>query len=219
MKEEKQLQKGWLVRAYLWATSLLYGPFAWTYDAVAWLVSFGYWSRWRLDSIDYLRAGSVLETGFGTGALLLALAERGFEVTGLEPSHQMQRMTGRRLEQFHLPIRRVWGRSEAMPFRADCFDNVLSTFPSNYILDDRTIREVFRILNSDGRWVVLGLGVVFNSGFKRWVTDLWMGRGEERLIPIFIEKMEAFGFHVKLIDHQGDGYTLPILIMEKLSVE
>jgi len=217
MKEENQLRERWLVRAYLWATRLLYGPFAWAYDAVAWLVSFGYWSQWRLDAVNYLKTGSVLETGFGTGALLMVLAESGFEVTGLEPSNQMQKMTGRRLKKFSLPIRRVRGRSEAMPFLPEHFDNVVSTFPSNYILDDRTIREMFRVLNSHGRWVVLGLGVVFDSGFKRLLTDLWMGRGEDVLILLFVEKMKAAGFHMTLVDHQGDGYTLPVLIMEKFN--
>ena len=134
MNADNRFRPGWLVKAYLWATELLYGPLAWAYNAVAWLVSFGYWSRWRLDALGYLQAGSVLETGFGTGALLVALAEGGFNVTGLEPSPQMLKVTDQTLSRKCMVIKRVRGKTEAMPFMTDWFDNVVSTFPSNYIL-------------------------------------------------------------------------------------
>lgn len=205
------------MKAYLWATRLLYGPLAWAYDAVAWLVSFGYWSRWRLDAIEYLKQGSVLETGFGTGALLVALSEAGFDVTGLEPSPQMHKATARRLKKRRLSIKQVCGRADAVPFLMRSFDNIVTTFPSNYILDERTMKEVFRIMKRNGRWVVVGLGVQFKSGIKRLVTDLWMGRGVDLMVPVLTEKMEASGFKVSRVDHQSDVYTLPVLIMEKSS--
>lgn len=215
MNADNQFPAGWFVRAYLWATTLLYGPLAWVYDAVAWLVSFGYWSRWRLDALEYLQPGIVLETGFGTGALLLSLSEGGFDVIGLELSPQMHKVTARRLRNMGLAVKRVRGRSEAMPFMTHCFDNVVSTFPSNYILDERTLREVFRIIRCNGRWVVVGLGVEFNSGIKRLVTDLWMGHAADLIIPVLMQKMAAIGFQARRVDHQSDGYTLPVLIMEK----
>ncbi len=203
------------MKAYLWATTLLYGPLAWAYDVVAWLVSFGFWSRWRLDALEYLKAGTVLEIGFGTGALLLSLSEGGFDVTGLEPSQQMHKVTARRLRNMGLSVKRVRGRSWAMPFMTHYFDNVVSTFPSNYILDERTLREVFRIMRCNGRWVVVGLGVEFNSGVKRLVTDLWMGRAEDLMVSVMLDKMETVGFQARRVDHQSDVYTLPVLILEK----
>ena len=215
MNADNQLPTGWFVKAYLWATTLLYGPLAWAYDAVAWLVSFGYWSRWRLDALGFLKAGTVLETGFGTGSLLVTLSEGGYDVTGLEISPQMHKVAGRRLSKMRLPVKRVRGRSEALPFMTHFFDNVVSTFPSNYILDERTMREVFRIMRCNGRWVVVGLGVEFESGIKRLVTDLWMGRAADLIIPVLMQKMTAIGFQARRVDHQSDGYTLPVLIMEK----
>ncbi len=205
------------MQIYLWATTMLYGPLAWAYDVVAWLVSFGYWSRWRLDALEYLKAGSVLEIGFGTGGLLAALVEGGMDVTGLELSPQMHTVTGRKLRKREMNVKRVRGKSESLPFHTQSFDNVISTFPSNYILDQRTMCEVFRVLRGNGRWVVLGFGVTFNSGIKRWVTDLWMGRAADNLIPALIQKMAAAGFQARRVDHQSEGYTLPVLIMEKIS--
>ena len=79
------------------ATELLYHSFAWAYDLVAWLVSFGQWAQWRRDSLDYLQPGSVLEVGFGTGELLIEMSEMGLNVVGVELSPQMHRVTRRKL--------------------------------------------------------------------------------------------------------------------------
>jgi ubiquinone/menaquinone biosynthesis C-methylase UbiE len=215
MKADHEFRHGWVVRAYLWATRLLYGPFAWAYDAVAWLVSFGYWSRWRLDTLGYLQAGKVLETGFGTGELLVALVEEGFDVTGLEPSPQMLKVTDRKLRRKKLLIKRVRGKTEAIPFMADRFDNVLSTFPSNYILGARTLREINRVMDRNGRWVVVGMGVRFKSGIRGFIVNLWMGRYVDVFIRQFVEFAESTGFKARRVDHQTDAYTLPVLIMEK----
>ena len=207
------------MKAYLWATALLYGPFAWAYDAVAWLVSFGYWSRWRLDALGYLQAGSVLETGFGTGELLAALAEGGFDVTGLEPSPQMLKVTDRKLRKKKLIIKRLQSKTEAIPFMTDWFDNVVSTFPSNYILEEQTIREICRVMDRDGRWVVVGMGVRFKSGILQFIVNLWMGRSVNVFIQHFVEFVESKGFQATRVDHQTDAYTLPVLIMEKGDVD
>lgn len=215
MNADNRFRPGWLVKAYLWATELLYGPLAWAYNAVAWLVSFGYWSRWRLDALGYLQAGSVLETGFGTGALLVALAEGGFNVTGLEPSPQMLKVTDQTLSRKCMVIKRVRGKTEAMPFMTDWFDNVVSTFPSNYILEEQTLREIYRVMDRNGRWVVVGLGVRFKSGILRFIVNLWMGRSVDVFIQNFVELTESKGFQATQVDHQTDAYTLPVLIMEK----
>ena len=39
---------------------LLYGPFAWTYDGVAWLVSLGQWTAWGRVALRYLEGQPVL---------------------------------------------------------------------------------------------------------------------------------------------------------------
>lgn len=212
------LRPGWLVKVYLWATELLYGPLAWAYDSVAWLVSFGYWSRWRLDVLAYIRPGSVLETGFGTGELLISLAEGGYDVIGLEPSPQMHKVTDRKLSKKSLSIKRIYGRTEAISFQTDGFDNVISTFPSNYIFKEKTLSEIHRVMGRDGRWLVVGLGGRFKSGFKRVVTDLWLGHSMDAVIQEFFILTESLGFKAIRIDHQTDAYCLPVLILEKRDV-
>lgn len=206
---------GWFTKAYLCLTELLYGPFAWAYDAVAWLVSFGYWSRWRLDALAYLKPGSTLEIGFGTGELLIALAEGGQDVVGLELSPQMQRVTARKLKEKALVVKRVQAHAEAMPFPSGTFENLISTFPSNYILSDKTLGEIKRVLAWQGRCVVLGLGVQFTSVLKQRLTNLWLGRTEDALIQHFVHSVVKAGFSVTRIDHKTSAYILPVLILER----
>lgn len=208
-------KRPWLVSAYLWTAELLYGPFAWAYDAIAWLVSFGYWGRWRLDSLAYIQPGSILEIGFGTGELLIALAERGYDVIGLELSAQMHRVTRGKLHRRKIIPKCIQGKTEAIPFRAGVFDTILSTFPSHYIFTEGSLREIRRVLRCGGRCVVVGLGVQFKSGIKRPLTNLWSGGISDHLIKHFIHKTERMGFKTRRIDHQTDAYTLPVLIMER----
>jgi ubiquinone/menaquinone biosynthesis C-methylase UbiE len=215
MQSLGELRVTWLVKAYLWATELLYGPLACAYDAVAWLVSCGFWSCWRLDALGYLKAGSVLEIGFGTGELLLALAEGGHPVIGLELSAQMQRVTAKKLKKIAMVVKRVRAHAEAMPFPSGTFDNLISTFPSNYILSGKTLAEIKRVLGPQGRCVVLGLGVQFTSALKQRITNLWMGRTEETIICHFIQAAQEAGYSITRIDHETSAYVLPVLILER----
>jgi len=69
MKKFDRFHLKLIIKPYFEAAELLYHQFAWAYDAVAWGVSFGYWSRWWRDALKCLLDGSVLEIGFGTSDL------------------------------------------------------------------------------------------------------------------------------------------------------
>ena len=147
----------WRARLYLWLTRRLYAELAWAYDVVSWVVSAGQWSRWRRGALESLHGKRVLEIGFGTGELLLAMAGRGWSVVGLDPSPAMQRIASRKLRRRCLTVPRVRARAQGLPFVNGCFDTVVSTFPAEYILDLRTLVEAYRVLKPDGRVVISGL--------------------------------------------------------------
>ncbi len=52
---------------------LLYHPFAFAYDLVATVVSFGKWNEWVLSVIPFISGTRILELGHGPGHLQLAL--------------------------------------------------------------------------------------------------------------------------------------------------
>ena len=56
---------------------LLYHQLAFTYDAVAWLVSLGQWPAWRRLALQFVQPGPILELAYGTGGLFVDMIEAG----------------------------------------------------------------------------------------------------------------------------------------------
>jgi ubiquinone/menaquinone biosynthesis C-methylase UbiE len=138
----------------------LYTTAAPAYDLVAWVVSLGQWQDWRRAAQPCLRAGRTLELGPGPGRSLAELScLDGPPPMGIELSSQMVRLAARRLRRLGFPIRVVQGRSQALPLPPEIFDNVLSTFPTPYILDPGTLAEVRRVLRPGGHLVVIPFAV------------------------------------------------------------
>src|SRR5512143_1161386 len=133
---------------------LLYHQFAFTYDTVAWLVSLGQWQAWGRTTLARVRGPRVLEIGHGPGHLLIALARSGRRPIGIDLSPQMIRMAQRNIRQAGVNVSQVQCRVQALPFRSGEFDSVVSTFPSEYIGDIATLREVQRVTNERGRLIV-----------------------------------------------------------------
>jgi ubiquinone/menaquinone biosynthesis C-methylase UbiE len=135
---------------------LLYHELAFTYDAVAWLVSLGQWKTWGRTTLVRVRGPRVLEIGHGPGHLLIALARSGtLRPIGIDLSPQMSRIAQRNLRQagVHVPLIRC--RVQALPFRSGEFDSVVATFPTDYIAELATLREVQRVTNDRGRFIVV----------------------------------------------------------------
>jgi ubiquinone/menaquinone biosynthesis C-methylase UbiE len=203
------------VKFYLWLAEQLYHSLAWAYDFVAWLVSFGYWSQWRLDVLNYLRPGNVLETGFGTGSLLLEMNRQGYDVIGLEPSKDMQRVTALKIKKFGNNINRLMARAEEIPFPGETFNNIILTFPSNYIIEESVLREFWRVLRPGGQVVMTGMGVQFKARFKRWLTAWFLLNNSEMFIERILAGANLVGFKGKLIQHEAQDYVLSVVILEK----
>jgi ubiquinone/menaquinone biosynthesis C-methylase UbiE len=136
---------------------LLYHGFAWAYDFVSNAVSFGAWNQWTSATLPFLQGGRVLELGHGPGHLQVRLRTQSqFFTVGLDESAQMGRLAAQRLREHQLAeIQLVRGFAQHLPFPSASFDTVVSTFPTNYIFDARTLAEVNRVLVDGGRLVVL----------------------------------------------------------------
>jgi ubiquinone/menaquinone biosynthesis C-methylase UbiE len=134
---------------------LLYHEFAWTYDLVAATVSAGQWQTWIRTPLPYLSGPRILEIGFGPGHLQAELHRRGLHPAGLDASKQMARQAFRRLNRAGYTGRLSVGFTQALPFADSAFDQVLSTFPSDYIFDPKTHAEILRVLAPGGCLVVV----------------------------------------------------------------
>ncbi len=188
-----------------WAFARFYREFAWTYDTVAWLVSHGLWQRWTATALRYAGAGRVLELGCGTGYVQYALAlQRPGDAVGLDASPQMIDLTRQRLQRASLPVPLLRGIAQALPFRSDCFNTVVATFPSEYILHPATLTEIQRVLRPNGRFILVdGAQFTGNGLYERLVDLAYRLTGQQSVrqtsqtsVPdVYLHRLEQAGLH------------------------
>jgi SAM-dependent methyltransferase len=126
--------------------------------------------------------GRGLDVGCGTGVLAARLAERGYEMTGLDPSAGMLEVMAAE----HPEVEAVRGSGDALPFADDSFDLVVTVAALHHIAAPAAVRatlaEMVRVCRPGGRVVVWD----HNPRNPYW--SLLMARvpqddGSERLVP------------------------------------
>ncbi len=200
------------------AFQLLYNQLAFTYDAVAWLVSFGQWRAWGQTALDRVRGPRVLELGHGPGHLLIALGRSGhLRPIGIDLSPHMIAQAQRRIKRAGLSIPQVRCRVEALPFRSGTFDSAVSTFPTEYIADPRTLAEVARVTNMRGRLVVV-LGAQFGrrTPSTRFVDWLYRITGQrDPSVEAEPDVFERLGMTAHVETEVVGGSTVTIVVAKK----
>ncbi len=138
---------------------LLYGPLAWAYDFIAYIVSFGEWHNWTKQIEIFLSKNEkILEVGIGTSALQKELLQKGFQIYGCDLSKKMLRISSGRLNS--LSPRIIQADNKELPLKDNYFFKVISTFPSDYVLSEDFICECKRVLRENGEIIIL-LSVIF----------------------------------------------------------
>jgi SAM-dependent methyltransferase len=126
--------------------------------------------------------GRGLDVGCGTGVLAARLAERGYEMTGLDPSAGMLEV----MAADHPEVEAVRGSGDALPFADDSFDLVVTVAALHHIAAPAAVRatlaEMVRVCRPGGRVIVWD----HNPRNPYW--SLLMSRvpqddGSERLVP------------------------------------
>jgi ubiquinone/menaquinone biosynthesis C-methylase UbiE len=196
---------------------LLYHELAFTYDAVAWLVSLGQWQAWGRTALDRVRGPRVLEIGHGPGHLLVALARSGRQAIGIDLSPQMGRLAQANLRKAGVCVPQVRCRVQALPFRAGAFDSVVSTFPTDYIADEATLREVQRVTNERGRLIVVfGAQLIGREPSKVLIEWLYRLTGQ-RAANFDDEKsiFERAGMPARIETETIGASTVTLVVAEK----
>jgi ubiquinone/menaquinone biosynthesis C-methylase UbiE len=201
--------------------SLLYNQMAWTYDLVANLVSVGMWTIWVRSVLPYLHGPYILELGHGPGHLQAALKMRagGLRITGLDRSPQMGRMTRRRLVSQGLEPVLVRGDAQKLPFAGGSFNQVVATFPSEYISSRDTLEEIRRVLVPGGSLVILPVAwITGRSPHHKLAARLFQVTGQApEWDDRYLEPARQRGFKVKVERLLLPGSEVLIIIITKPS--
>ena len=139
------------------------------YDLVAWAASLGAWKAWGRTGLPFVEGDTVLELGPGPGHLQVAMSESGWSPLGLDESPQMLGRTSQRLRKLGRSIGLARGIAQELPFASGSLDTIVSTFPAEYILDARTLREAWRTLRPGGRMVVIPWALRWET---RWLFEI-----------------------------------------------
>jgi ubiquinone/menaquinone biosynthesis C-methylase UbiE len=199
---------------------LLYNHLAFSYDFVAWVVSWGHWSKWRQTVIQFLEPGPILELAYGTGGLLVSMTLSDLKPVGIDLSPFMARLTARRLRQHNLPLSIIRARAQALPFPSAYFTNVVATFPTNYIFEAESLAEIRRVLSdiSDQTRLIVVMqgqpkGPAFINTAIEWLYQITGQRAvsKERILTVFTQA----GFDVDWRSASFQEATALLIIAKK----
>lgn len=204
---------------------LLYNEMAWSYDTVSWLVSRGQWRDWQRAAMPFLMGPRVLELAHGPGHMLLALQEEGFSVTGLDLSPSMSRLARARIRRAGVPVGLVRGQAQALPFAQASFDSMLSTFPTEFLIEPTTINAIYRALRPGGRLVVVPQARLTGGGaisrFIEWLYAI-TGQRPKALVEehmgvwqVIQDRFRAAGFEIALEQVSLEASEVTIAIAQK----
>ncbi len=156
-----------------------YNRLAFTYDLISTVVSRGEWRAWTRAAIPFVHPPKVLEIAFGTGNLLLDLAEAGHTPLGADLSPYMIQISQLKFRARGLSIPIVRARVQQLPFPSAHFSSVVMTFPPGFVADVRAIREIRRVLADDGCLIWVDAPYLYPrdmwSRFLNWAYQLTGG--------------------------------------------
>lgn len=202
---------------------LLYNELAFTYDIVSKVVSLGAWRCWQRSVLDHLGASNdvtVLELAHGTGDLQLDLHSAGYRSIGYDLSPHMGRIAHNKLIQHQVPANLVRGYAQQLPFPNDVFSNVVCTFPTAFIVNPQTLMEVYRVLQPDGRIVVVPSGILTGQGamksFLEWLYEITGQR--EGDMSVFAAAFIEAGFEVEIIEKTCSHSVAIVVVAHKRKI-
>jgi ubiquinone/menaquinone biosynthesis C-methylase UbiE len=193
---------------------------AFTYDLVSWSVSLGEWRSWQRAALNHLgvaRGVCILELAHGTANLQIDLKAAGYQSIGYDLSRAMGRIAQAKLRRHKIAPRLVRGYAQALPFVSGAFPVVVSTFPTDFIADPATLREIYRVLQPGGRLVIVPGARLTRGGLaRRGIDAAYAATGQNRPWPEKVdERFETIGFQLTHLTEPCPRSIVHVLIAEK----
>ncbi len=202
-------------RALKFFNEVVYNLLAPAYDGLDWL-TLGAWWRLVRCALDYVPPGGrVLEVGFGPGKLHAQLARHADLCAGLDLAWGMCRFTRQRLRRAGLPSRIVRGSVFTLPFAAETFDTLVSTFAFSGFPDGQAaMRELARVTKGGGRVVLVDIGLPLDGNrVGSFWAHLWERAGDFLYDQPTL--MQVAGLEVVTFEEFGPGQHIQAIVGEK----
>ena len=203
---------------------LLYEPMSCSYDLIAWIVSWGRWKEWGFTTLPYLKGPCVLELGHGPGHLQVALHGKGISALGIDASRQMGRQAYRQISKHGYIPQLIYGYAQMLPFCDLTYDQIVATFPTEYIYEDKTLAEAYRVLKNGGTFVVLPAAwITGKSWIDRTTAQLFRVTGQSpdwASLPHWesqwLEPFNRVGFQTEVEMITRKSWSLLIILAHKI---
>ena len=192
-------------RGQVFFNRVLYDRLPGLYNALDELTLGAWWHLVRR-ALDYVPAGErVLEVGFGPGKLQVELARQAQTAVGIDLAGGMCRYTYRRLADQGLSPNITRGSAYQLPYRAESFDTVVSTFAISGLIDVQdAVAEMTRVTAIGGRVVIVDIGLPADGNpVGTFWARLWEAMGD--FLHDFPAVMEQAGLSVILCEEFGPG--------------
>jgi ubiquinone/menaquinone biosynthesis C-methylase UbiE len=209
-------RSSWQERWLSFFNNVVYNALAPLYNSLDWL-TFGAWWRLVRRALDYVPAGKdVLEVGFGPGKLHVELVQRSRLCIGLDLAAGMCRYTQQRLLRKGLTTRITRGSVLALPYPANTFDTVVSTFAfSGFPNGADAMYEMARVTKAEGCVVLVDIGLPSDSNR----AGIFWARLWERMGDFLYNQpalMQQTGLKIVVFEEFGPGKHIRAIVGQKV---
>jgi ubiquinone/menaquinone biosynthesis C-methylase UbiE len=175
------------------------------------------WDDWIMTTLPYLHGKRILELGHGTGKLLYQLYKNNNQTIGVDESKQMGQIAKSHLLRNGFTPLIITAAAQNLPIKSNWFDQVVATFPSEYIIDTRTLKEVERVLQPGGELIVLPYAwIKGRKWYKRLAAWVFKTTGQApEWSNAFDRTFQLMGFDAKVEKVELDSSELPIITATK----